>query len=70
MARKTTTKVAPPDTRSIIVTLKGNPEFREWLNRLADHDRSTAVQVMERGVIAYAKQVGFTEPAPKRTEIK
>jgi hypothetical protein len=68
--KKTIPKPAPPDTRAIIVTLKGNPEFRDWLNRLADFDRSTAVQVAEKGMVCYANKVGFTEPAPKRTEVK
>jgi GrpB-like predicted nucleotidyltransferase (UPF0157 family) len=49
------------------MSIKMSVEFREWLNRLAESDRSTAVQVMEKGAVAYAKQIGFADPAPKRT---
>lgn len=59
---------APADDRAIIVSMKGSVEFRDWLNRLAEFDRSTSVQVMEKGAVAYAKQIGFTEAAPKRTK--
>lgn len=55
------------DSRSIVVSMKGSVEFRDWLNELAEFDRSTSVQVMEKGAILYASKVGFTKPAPKRT---
>jgi hypothetical protein len=56
-----------PDSRAIVVSMKGTVEFRDWLNELAEFDRSTSVQVMEKGAVLYAKQIGFTRPAPKRT---
>lgn len=49
------------------MSIKMTVAFRDWLNDLAEFDRSTAVQVMEKGAVAYARQVGFTKPAPKRT---
>lgn len=55
------------DSRAIVVSMKGTVEFRNWLNELAEFDRSTAVQVIEKGAVAYAKHIGFTKPAPKRT---
>lgn len=61
-------KAKTSDSRSIVVSMKGTPEFRDWLNELAEFDRSTAVQIMEKGAVLYAKQVGFEKPAPKRTE--
>jgi len=71
VAKKTPTpKPTVADSRAIIVTLKGNPEFRDWLNRFAEFDRSTAVQITEKALVAYARQLGFEEPAPKRTEGK
>jgi hypothetical protein len=65
--KKTAPALESADTRAIVVSMKGTVEFRDWLNELADFDRSTAVQVMEKGAVAYAKQVGFPKPAPKRT---
>jgi Meiotically Up-regulated Gene 113 (MUG113) protein len=55
------------DSRAIVVSMKGTVEFRDWLNELAEYDRSTAVQVIEKCAVLYAKTVGFTRPAPKRT---
>jgi hypothetical protein len=59
--------VETADSRAIVVSMKGTVEFRDWLNELAEFDRSTAVQVMEKGAVMYAKQIGFPKPAPKRT---
>jgi hypothetical protein len=59
---------APAGSGMTVISVKMTTGFRDWLARLADHDRSTIVQVMEKGSIAYAKQIGFLEPAPKRTE--
>jgi hypothetical protein len=65
--KKTAPTLEAADSRAIVVSMKGTVEFRDWLNELAEFDRSTAVQVMEKGAVLYAKQVGFTKPAPKRT---
>ena len=68
MAKKKTEKTPDPvDSRAIVVSMKGTIEFRDWLNELAEFDRTTAVQVMEKGALLYAKQVGFPKSAPKRT---
>jgi hypothetical protein len=57
----------PADTRSIVVSMKGTTEFRDWLNLLAESERTTAVQILEKAVVFYAKHIGFTTPAPRRT---
>jgi len=56
------------DNGMTVISVKMTKRFRDWLAGLADHDRSTIVQVMEKGSIAYAKQIGFADSAPKRTE--
>ena len=66
--KKSDTATTASDTRAIVVSMKGTAEFRDWLNELAEFDRMTAVQVMEKGAILYAQKVGFLKPAPKRTE--
>lgn len=68
MAKAKNSSPQTADSRSIVVSMKGTVEFRDWLNELAEFDRSTAVQIMEKGAVLYAKQVGFGKPAPKRTE--
>ena len=67
---KKKSKPAPPpepDPRPIVISIKGSAEFRDWLNELADHERVTSVAVIERAVVEYAANHGFTKPAPKRT---
>jgi hypothetical protein len=65
--KKTVAPMESADSRAIVVSMKGTVEFRDWLNELAEFDRSTAVQIMEKGAVAYAKQIGFPKAAPKRT---
>jgi hypothetical protein len=56
------------DRRAIVLSIKGTAEYRDWLAELADHCRSTSVQVIDAALVAYAKHVGFAKTAPKRTE--
>jgi hypothetical protein len=68
MAKKTPTPdPEPADSRAIIVSMKGTKEFRDWLNELAESERTTAVQILEKAVVDYAKRIGFPKPAPRRT---
>ena len=71
MAKKTQASSVPTpvvDSRAIVVSMKGTVAYRDWLNGLAEHCRSTGVQVIDSALVAYAKQVGYAVPAPKRTE--
>jgi hypothetical protein len=42
------------------------PGFRDWLDRAASHCRLNVSGFLEFAAIAYAKQQGFDEQAPKR----
>jgi hypothetical protein len=55
------------DPRSIILSFKGEAEYRAWLNELADYCRTTSVGVMDLALVHYAMHVKFPKPAPKRT---
>jgi uncharacterized protein (DUF1778 family) len=48
------------------LTVRMNPQFREWLDKAALHSRLNVSSFIEFAVIAYAKQQGFDEPPPKR----
>lgn len=63
---KTPRKSPDPQPRKTLFTVRGRPEWHAWLKRLADHDRSSAVEVLDRAAARYAKEVGFTEPPPER----
>jgi hypothetical protein len=46
--------------------VRGSAEWGEWVGRLADHDRSSYPDLVDRALAAYAKQAGFKDAPPKR----
>jgi hypothetical protein len=52
------------------LVVRGTDEWGAWVAELAEHCRIAQVQVVDAALIQYAKKVGFTKPAPKRTEGK
>lgn len=54
------------DVRQTVISIKGTAEFRDWLARLADSERITVVQLLEKAVVEYAERKGYGEPAPRR----
>lgn len=52
--------------KAIAVTLKGSEAWKAWLERAADHQRTTVAEFLDRAAIVYAKQIGYDEEAPKR----
>jgi hypothetical protein len=53
-------------TRPNGLIVRGSKEWREWLGRLAEHDRTTMADLIDRAVVDYARKVGFGEGAPRR----
>jgi hypothetical protein len=49
-----------------VISIRGSGEWRAWVGRLADHSRLKVADVIDRALLVYAKQEGFTEPAPRR----
>jgi hypothetical protein len=64
--KKPPTPKRPPARKTIIVAVKGSPEWRDWLNRGADFLRLSTATVVDLAVISYLKANGFKEPPPKR----
>ena len=67
MPAKKAKRPANEDTRTIVLSMKGTDEFRGWLNELALHCHTTAVNVMELALVEYARRVKFPKNAPRRT---
>ena len=60
-------KPNPSRVRSEAVMLRGRPEWKDWLARLAEFDRSPSMnELFDRAITAYAREIGFKEAAPKR----
>ena len=58
-----------PDANEIVVkALKMRREYAEWLERVAEADRSTVAALIDRALTHYASsKLQFTEPPPRRT---
>jgi hypothetical protein len=68
MAKKKPGPKPDPDrVRSAAIMLRGRPEWREWVERLAEFDRAPSLnELFDRALVIYARHVGFAEAAPKR----
>lgn len=71
MAKKkpTPAPVAVADNpKNTVISIKMTNKFRDWLAGLADSERITTVQLIEKAVVEYAERRKHPHPAPKRTE--
>jgi len=59
-------KARKPDRPAIAVTLRGGPDWKEWLEGFADHCRSDVSKVIDKALIQYAKSEGYNKEAPRR----
>jgi hypothetical protein len=59
-------KTAGEDLRTSVLTIKGRPEWRGWVDRGAEFCRTDAAKLVDAALVEYLKQRGFDEPAPKR----
>lgn len=50
-----------------VISIKTTEAFRDWLASVADAERSTIVQVLEKGAVMYGEAHGF-KGAPRRTQ--
>lgn len=51
---------------SVIVSVRVSPDFRGWLDRLAEHERIGLSDLFDRALTRYAREAGFKEAPPKR----
>jgi hypothetical protein len=72
VSRKKSTEDKPPrkspdpEPRRVLFSVRGRPAWHEWLKRLANRDRSTVVEVLDRAAARYAREISFDEPPPER----
>lgn len=64
MARKKPESKRPE--RKSITTLKGSPEWAEWLEGLAVHYRTTVVGVIDRALAEFAEHNDYPTKPPRR----
>jgi len=64
-AKKTGRKPSPSGRRPTVVTIKGWPEWAEWLGEFAESARLDKSDLVDHALAAYAETKGFRSP-PKR----
>ncbi len=55
-----------PSRKPVVAIVRGSPEYKKYLESLAEFDRETIAGLFDRAIRVYAKHVGFEEPIPKR----
>ena len=63
---KAKAKAAQENPRPTALTIKGRPEWRDWVDRGAEFCRTDVAKLVDAALVEYLKQRGFGEPAPKR----
>lgn len=48
------------------IGIRANPEWVEWVERLARHFRTTSVGIIDRALSEFAKAQDYPEPPPDR----
>ena len=67
MARQKSKPTPPPPAAKVpVLSVRGSPAWRDWVGRLADHNRSKVADMVDDALVAWAKSSGFSEEPPKR----
>ena len=52
--------------RTSATAIRSRPEWKEWIERLADFDRASRLNdLIDRAMVVYARHFGFPEVVPK-----
>lgn len=52
--------------KPMAIAIKGEVAWRDWVERLAEHNRTDVAKLVDAALVLYARETGFGEPAPKR----
>jgi hypothetical protein len=66
MAKKKAPASKAKDRLAIVVTLKGSPEWKAWVDELATLCRTDTSKLIDKALVEYAKSQGFKKEAPPR----
>ena len=64
--KKTARPKAAQERRAIAVTLKGSPEWKNWIAAGARFCRTDVAKLLDVSVVEYLKTRGFDQEAPER----
>jgi hypothetical protein len=66
VGKKRATPLPDDESRPTVFTMKGTPEWKDWLTRLSKHCRMKSSVVVDLALVDFAKKMGFNEPPPER----
>jgi hypothetical protein len=55
-------------TCGVAVAIKGSPEWKEWVERLANHCRCDVSALVDQALTEHARRNGFGEIPPRRRD--
>jgi hypothetical protein len=53
-------------SKPISLQVRSSLEWKAWVEKLAKYDRTTAAELADRALAAYARSIGFPDPPPDR----
>jgi hypothetical protein len=62
MAKK---KAKQSKARETILSMRGYPEWSQWLTELAEEARTTRAGAIDLALAQFAKRIGFRQPPPR-----
>jgi len=66
--QKIATSPVDDEVKMTVISIKMTTRFRDWLADLAESERITTVQLLEKAAVEFAERKQFPRPTPKRTE--
>jgi hypothetical protein len=54
------------EPRRPVLSIKARSAWAAWVDRLAAFDRSSKIELVDRALARYAREIGFKEAPPER----
>lgn len=65
-AKKTGPKPAEGVGRTAATMIRSTPDWKKWLDELADFNRGTVSDTVDRALVELARNIGFPKVPPRR----
>jgi hypothetical protein len=59
-------KPEPSRVRTALIQIRSMPAWKRWVKGFADFDRCDVVDLIDRALVAYARERKYPEPPPRR----
>jgi hypothetical protein len=59
-------KPNPSRVRTALIQIRSLPDWKDWVKELADYDRCDVVDLIDKALLHYAREIKFPKAAPRR----